>query len=142
GRGDSIAEAHAAMTVKFAGAALRADCPTGPARWLLPLGLLIYVLAVGAARLCYTPPAPLPIDAPIAEASALRARVILLRLLGDGTPHPTGSAANFAVRERLVQEFRTLGIEPELERRVRCSRYGMCGAVTNVIGRTGVRANR
>ncbi len=61
---------------------------------------------------------------------------MLERLVGDGSPHPVGSAANAAVRERLVAELTGLGLEPELQEAFACNlRFELCGEVVNVIAR-------
>ncbi|MBL9104126.1 MAG: M20/M25/M40 family metallo-hydrolase [Myxococcales bacterium] len=79
------------------------------------------------------PPAPRPAEAEAREFSAVRARALLAELLGDEAPHPVGSAANVAVRERLVAQVRLLGLEPRLQEGFACSEWGSCAAVTNVI---------
>ena len=48
------------------------------------------------------PPAPKPATVPATEFSSARAREILNRLVGDGIPHPTGSAQNDVVRGRVL----------------------------------------
>ena len=63
------------------------------------LVLLALVLVLAAAR--RQPPDPKPEDAPAGEFSGGRARKILADLQGDGSPHPIGSPANAAVRDRI-----------------------------------------
>ncbi|WAS93415.1 M28 family peptidase [Nannocystis punicea] len=79
------------------------------------------------------PPAPAGLDAPADRFSAARAQAELAELLGDQRPHPVGSAANEAVRARLVARLRALGLEPEEQRAFACSEAGNCAPVTNVI---------
>ena len=67
------------------------------------LFLLVLLLALLAWR--EAPPAPRAATAPPTEFSGQRAGATLERLLGDGTPHPLGSPANAAVRERLCAEL-------------------------------------
>jgi hypothetical protein len=81
------------------------------------------------------PPAPKPADAPAAEFSAGRARVVLNRLVGDGVPHPSGSAANDAVRARIFSELEHLGYKPEVQTGFACDEYGSCGTAKNVVAR-------
>ena len=81
------------------------------------------------------PPAPKPVSAPDSEFSAGRARAVLERLLGDGAPHPTGSAANDAVRARILEEFSKLGYSPEVQTGFACDEYGTCATVKNVVAR-------
>lgn len=98
------------------------------------LVLLALVLVVAVAR--REPPEPKSKDAPAAEASGARAREVLSDLLGDGSPHPVGSPANAAVRERLVARLRGLGLEPTVEGGLECGgRSGNCAQVENVMAR-------
>ena len=73
-------------------------------------------------------------DAPATEFSAARAIDTLARILDDEAPHPTGSAANAAVRERIVAELQALGLEPEVRTRFSCS-ASACATVDNVLAR-------
>ena len=73
-------------------------------------------------------------DAPATGFSAARARDTLSRILGDGAPHPTGSAANAAVRDRIVAELQALGLAPEVRSRFSCS-ASVCATVDNVLAR-------
>ena len=81
------------------------------------------------------PPAPAPATAPVSEFSATRARAVLERLVGDGTPHPTGTAANDAVRARILDELTKLGYSPEVQTGFACDEYGTCATVKNVVAR-------
>ncbi len=78
------------------------------------------------------PPAPLGRDAPVESFSALRARDVLARILGDGSPHPTGSAANAAVRDRILAEFARLGLAAQVQRRFVCG-TASCATVENIL---------
>src|SRR5690606_42099321 len=74
------------------------------AAWQAGLVLLI-VVAVGLLSLrSGAAPAPLPAGAPPGVFSAGRAMAVLERVLGDERPHPVGSAANAAVRDRILAE--------------------------------------
>ena len=88
--------------------------------------------------------APKPPDAPLDVFSAGRARRILGALVGDGLPHPQGSRANAVVRERVIAEMKWVGLEPSIQERLACGRYGTCGTVRNVLatlpGSAGARA--
>jgi hypothetical protein len=68
---------------------------------------------IGAA--VYSPPTPRPADIPNNEFSAVRARVILKDLVGDGIPHPAGSKQNAVVRERILRYLREFGYDPEVQ---------------------------
>jgi hypothetical protein len=50
---------------------------------------------------------------------------VLERLLGDQSPHPMGSEANRAVRQRLLDELRGLGLEVEVQT-AEVDRLGTC----------------
>jgi hypothetical protein len=63
----------------------------------------------------YSPPSPRAADGPSDQFSAERARVILKDLVGDGIPHPSGSAQNAVVREKILKYFRLFGYEPEVQ---------------------------
>ncbi|MDC0722225.1 M28 family peptidase [Nannocystis bainbridge] len=97
---------------------------------------VVLAASLGVAALALVgagPPAPAGPDAPSDQFSATRARDELAHLLGDQRPHPVGSAANDAVRARLVARLRALGLEPEEQRSFACSDAGTCAPVTNVI---------
>jgi hypothetical protein len=103
-----------------------------------PAGLaaaLALLLAVGyIAMVRYDPPEPRPAGSNQEVFSALRAVPILERLVGDGIPHPVGSAQHDVVRDRIVTEFRSFGYEPEVQRAVVETGRGSL-EVSNVIAR-------
>ena len=92
---------------------------------------LIFLLAYESLR----PPVPKPASAPAQEFSAERAREVLNHLVGDGVPHPTGSAHDEVVRGRVMDEFTRIGYAPEVEPGFACDEYGDCATVKNVIAR-------
>ncbi|MBI4955340.1 MAG: M20/M25/M40 family metallo-hydrolase [Myxococcales bacterium] len=110
---------------------------TPPRAWrelrpvLWALAALAAVLWLSSAR--FAPPAPLGLDAPPERFSAGRAARILAEVLGDGAPHPVGSAAHAAVRDRITATLRTLGYAPELQTSFVCGGYGACAPVENVV---------
>ena len=81
------------------------------------------------------PPSARPASAPFTEFSAARAREILNRLVGDGVPHPTGSAQNDVVRGRVLDEFSNAGYLPSVQTGFACDEQGDCGSVQNVLAR-------
>jgi hypothetical protein len=99
------------------------------------LGVIAGFLLIGLLALwSRSPPAPAGTDAPPDAFSAARAGAVLERLLGDGHPHPTGSAANAEVRARIVAELRGLGYEPEVQPGFACSPiWPVCAGVQNVV---------
>jgi hypothetical protein len=101
---------------------------------LVRLGLisLVVIAALAAQR----PPAVVPATAPPQAVSAERASAIVATLAPE--PHPTGSAANRAVRDALLAALADLGLETEVQRTVAVSeRFGGATAalVENVLGR-------
>ena len=103
--------------------------------WLV-LGLLLAAFALKGLLL--VPPAA----APGAEFDVDRAIGRLERILGDQRPHPVDSAANDAVRERLIGELRALGLAPEVRARQDCrampgSRSVNCTLTRNVVAVIG-----
>ena len=81
------------------------------------------------------PPAAKGVAAPATEFSAARAMDVLNRLVGNGVPHPVGSAADETVRGRIVSELTALGYDPQVQTAFACDEYGECGTVNNVIAR-------
>jgi len=79
------------------------------------------------------PPAPRPSSAPATEFSASRALDTLHRVLKEDTPHPIGSAANDAVRGRIVDELTRLGYQPQVQTAFDCGQYVNCATVNNVV---------
>jgi Peptidase family M28 len=101
---------------------------------LLALALLAAVLILALVR--REPPDPKPVTAPAAEVSGGRAREVLRDLLGDGSPHPTGSAANARVRDRIAGRLRGLGYTPMIQQGFVCNDFsGNCAHVENVVAR-------
>lgn len=102
-----------------------------PAR---PLASVLSAVALCAAAVWWTsPPPPRGTDAPADAFSAGRAARVLERLLGDGKPHPTGTAEHAAFRERLLVELAALGLVPTVEEGFACSPGGACTTVRNVV---------
>ena len=92
---------------------------------------------LAATLLAYRTPAPLGLAVSPAVFSASRAQAILKDLVGDGVPHPIGSAANARVRERIVERLTTLGYAAELQTGLVCNDFGECGTPTNIIATYG-----
>jgi hypothetical protein len=96
------------------------------------------LILAGILALSYlglAPPEPKPATAPRTEFSALRALDTLHRVLKDDTPHPVGSAANEAVRGRIVDELTRLGYKPQVQTAFDCGQYVSCATVNNVVAR-------
>src|SRR5580698_9685182 len=107
----------------------------GPAvgRVLLCSALLaaIFLFSVAGLR----PPSPKAFDAPPSQFSAARALTVLNALMPDGLPHPVGSAASAAVRDRILAEFKRIGYQPELQTAFECNPNGTCATVNNILAR-------
>lgn len=97
---------------------------------------LVLLLAIAGAALSLREgraPTPLPAAAPADAFSATRAMAVLERVLGDQRPHPVGSDANAEVRERILAEFRRIGIAAEVRSRFICG-ASACTTVHNILG--------
>jgi peptidase M28-like protein len=64
--------------------------------------------------------------------SAGRAREELRAIAGDGRPRPVGSAAASDAREKIVQQLKALGYQPEVQDGFACSAVNTCAHVRNV----------
>jgi hypothetical protein len=93
--------------------------------------ILLFLIILMGIR----PPAPKPATSPVTEFSAERARDVLRRLVGDGIPHPSGSLENSVVRQRVIDELKAIGYEPEVQSGFACDEYGDCGTAQNVVAR-------
>ena len=99
-------------------------------------GLLLLAALLAATWLGLQPPSPLPSSAPAGSFSAGRALPQLRRVLdaaGEGVPHPVGSEASARVRDRVVAEFRAIGVSPRVAESLTCNRYLTCTPVANVV---------
>ncbi len=101
---------------------------------------LLFVSFMGAGIAVAPPPLRATNSADAFDANAAHAR--LVRILGDETPHPVDSAAQDAVRERLLIEIRALGFTPDLRDEFACrpnqSRPQIdCARVRNIIFQAG-----
>lgn len=100
------------------------------------MALAIMLLAFALLELSSRPPAPLPVSAPAEQFAAGRAMQTIERLLGDSDGHPTGSAQNASVRQRVVDEMTGLGLSVETQETFVCQpRWAVCGEVANVMAR-------
>lgn len=108
------------------------------ALWAGIVALLAAALMFGG--LIAAPPA---LRAPGAAGFDTRAALVrLARVLGDERPHPVDSAANDAVRTRLVSELRRIGLAPRITDDVVCNGGGQsraisCARVRNVVATMG-----
>jgi hypothetical protein len=104
------------------------------------LGVLVLILAALAAKSVLI---SLP---PVAHApggfDATRAKARLVFILGDQRPHPADSAADDAVRMRLIATLQQMGLTPIVRDQFACNdfqkaRFVSCARVRNVIAILG-----
>ncbi|MFL6728140.1 MAG: M28 family peptidase, partial [Sphingomicrobium sp.] len=107
---------------------------------LFALGAILLILAAFAAKsmLLSVPPVQ---HAP-GEFDASRAKARLALILGNQRPHPADSAADDAVRARLVGTLQQMGLRPIVRDQVACNdfrkaRLVACARVRNVIAVLG-----
>ena len=108
--------------------------------------LAALMLAFAGKGLLLSPPSPSAVAAP-GSFDAARAAGRLARILGDERPHPVDTAANDAVRARLVAELRALGLAPQVRERMDCngtpkSRAVSCSMTRNVVASLGPAEGR
>jgi hypothetical protein len=102
------------------------------------LTFLVLVLASTLAFRSLIPPATVPVSAPASDFSAVRAFKHLEFIARE--PHPTGSVANSRVRDYLVEQLKSLGLEPQIQKAVAMTSWDIGGApygsgvVQNVVG--------
>lgn len=109
--------------------------------------LLLALLAVMGAKGVLVPiPGPLATPS-AADFNAARAMARLQRVLGDQRPHPVDSAADDAVRGRLVAELRALGLTPRIADTFTCNgapsgQTVSCARIRNVVATLGPAEGR
>ena len=112
---------------------------------LLAFGVMILVLAALAAKslLLSVPPV---LHSP-SEFDAERAKARLAFVLGDQRPHPADSAADDAVRARLVATLQQMGLAPIVRDQFACNDFAKarlvaCARVRNIIAELGPRTGK
>lgn len=98
------------------------------------LALVLYALVICVTIWRARPSPPKPADAPASEFSGVRAKTLLQQLVGNGVPHPVGSAADAAVRDGIVARLTQLGYQPRVQEDFVCNEGG-CGDVKNILAR-------
>ena len=112
---------------------------------LLALGVVVLILtALAAKSLLISLP---PVHNSPGEFDATRAKARLAYILGDQRPHPADSAADDAVRARLVATLQQMGIKPIVRDQFACNdfqraRLVSCARVHNVIAILGPRTGK
>jgi Peptidase family M28 len=102
-------------------------------RILLAVLILAAILALSLEGL--QPPSAKPANAPADQFSAARALDTLHSILGKDQPHPVGTPADDAVRDRIVAELTKLGYQPQIQTAFVCGDFGTCASVNNVLAR-------
>ena len=107
---------------------------------LLAFGVVVLILAAMAGKALLLPVPP--IHSGPGQFNANRAKARLAFLLGDQRPHPVDSAANDAVRGRLVATLQQMGLKPIVRDQLACNdfpktRLVACARVRNVIASLG-----
>ncbi len=111
------------------------DSPSSPRVRRILSSAVILAAILALSFMGMRPPAPKPASAPATEFSAVRALDTLHRVLKDDTPHPIGSAANDAVRGRILDELTSLGYQPQVQAAFVCAQYVNCATANNVVAR-------
>jgi hypothetical protein len=112
-------------------------------RAFLLAGLLLALIAALALKGMLVTAPEVPATARAGEFDTKRALARLQRILGDQRPHPVDSAANDAVRERLIAELRAIGLAPRVTvdswscNGSPTSRTVSCARVRNVVATIG-----
>ena len=99
----------------------------------------IFIL-LAATLYAYRAPPPAGLRASDDEFSGDRAKAVLQDLVGDGVPHPIGSAADTRVRESIVARLSALGYRSELQSGFVCNDEGTCGSPVNIVATLGQRS--
>lgn len=107
--------------------------------WLIAALLLLIAALALKGEMTTAPPLAPPTPGGFDTARAMQR---LGRVLGDQRPHPVDTAADDAVRARLVAELRAMGIEPRVTDAWACngspkSRGIGCARVRNVVASLG-----
>ena len=81
------------------------------------------------------PPSVKPASAPVDEFPGARAYAVLEKLLKENKPHPVGSPQNKIVKQRIMDELDSLGIEYTEQATWAVSKpgFGRCAFVENIV---------
>ena len=102
------------------------------------VGVLLCLAAIFAFMSWRLLPRPLPADAPADRFSAERALELLKALVGNGVPHPVGSAEDARVRTQILAELEKLQIPAETHDGYGCASQHVtsaCAPVHNIVAR-------
>lgn len=115
-------------------------------RLYLAVVLLLILAAMGLKTWLIPTPSPKPAVA-TGQFNVYRANARLTELLGDQQPHPADSAANDAVRDKLVAQLSEMGLQPQVRDTFACNeiykyRGVTCARVRNVVATIGPPAGK
>ena len=104
-------------------------------RWGLPLFVVaVIAILLGVLRVLDRAPVSVVPASDRSTFSAERAFAHLQTLLAENVPHPSGSAANRVVADRIEAALRAAGYEPEIQEGLKCSPLAPgCSVVRNII---------
>ncbi|HEX3583815.1 MAG TPA: M28 family peptidase, partial [Thermoanaerobaculia bacterium] len=98
------------------------------------VAVLVAIIVIGAVTAWrLRGPEPKAANAPSNAFSAARALQAEKDTIGGTIPHPAGSPANKAVRDRIVARLQSLGYAVQTETRFACSAHPLCANVENII---------
>jgi len=102
----------------------------------LLVAFLFVAISIVFAERVSRPPAAVPEDAPLTAFSAERAIKHVFAIAKR--PHPVGAAEHDRVRDYLIAQLRSLGLQPEVQAATGVgTRYSEAGRVQNVLARLG-----
>jgi hypothetical protein len=112
---------------------------------LVAAALVLLVCALALKGWMVQLPAPQPAYA--SGFSAERAKARLAYILGDQRPHPVDSEANDAVRARLAEQMRAVGLDPKITNDFACNSHRAlpgvsCARVRNLVATIGPSQGR
>ena len=84
-----------------------------PKHFLFGLKVLFLIFII--SFFSYFPPKAKNMGAPLGEFSSARASLVLLDLLKEEKPHPSGSEENEKIRDLIIEKIIEMGLEPEVQ---------------------------
>ena len=97
--------------------------------------LALFAILIALTQWRYSPPSPAPADAPRERFSAMRARAVQEKLVGDGGTRFVGTEGNRRGREAMLAQLEDAGWAVETQEAMTCTRYGLCVPVANVVAK-------
>ena len=107
----------------------------GELRKLFVIGLIGFLAIFAFGYWRYMPTPAKGDKIPKQAFSSKRAFATLKMLLGDGSPHPVGSKANYLVRDRILAYLKKLGYQPQIQKGTTKNYRGQTITVQNIMVR-------